>query len=100
MKDTRTEGQIQRATVRVLRQIGFTVWSTSQARASSVTAGVADLYVTGRGVCCWIEMKAAWGKQTAEQARFQKAVEDNGGRYLLAHNELEVLAYLLPAEAA
>ena len=100
MKDTRTEGEIQRATVRMLRQLGFTVWSTSQPRASAVTAGVADLYVTGRGVCCWVEMKAARGKQTAEQKRFQQAVEENGGRYLLAHNESEVLAYLLDAEAA
>lgn len=100
MKDQRTESAIQTATVRTLRAVGFKVWSTSQARASSVTRGVADLFVTGRGICCWIEMKAAWGKQTKEQAAFQRAVEENGGRYLLAHNESEVLAYLLDAEAA
>lgn len=100
MKDTRTESEIQAATVRMLRGVGYTVWSTSQSRASSVTRGVADLYVTGRGVTCWVEMKSATGKQTKEQAAFQRAVEENGGRYLLATHESEVLAYLLDSEAA
>ncbi len=91
----RTEAEIQKATVQYLKASGYQVWSTSQNRASSVTKGMADLFVTGRGVCCWVEMKASWGKQSPEQKDFQRAVEENGGLYHLGTHESEVLAFLL-----
>lgn len=95
MEDPRSESEIQSATAKRLRQTGFRVWSTSQFRSSSVTKGMADMFVTGRGICCWIEMKRRGKKQTQEQKDFQRAVEENGGLYHLGTHEDEVLAFLL-----
>lgn len=53
---------------RLLRGLGFRVWSTSQVRRSTVTPGLPDLFVTGRGRLFSIEVKAPAGRLSAEQA--------------------------------
>lgn len=97
MNDERTEGEIQDATVKELRKLGFGVWVTSQGRKSRVTPGIADLFVVGRGRCVWLEMKSAKGRQEPEQLKFQQAVEANGGEYCLAYNEVQAIEYMTVA---
>ena len=64
--------------------------------------GTADLWcnIGPCGRCIWIEAKAAKGKQSPEQARFQQEVEAVGAVYLLVRSgeELERALKLL-AEA-
>jgi len=53
-----TEKQEQQAIVRLLRIAGFTVYSTSQVRASMVSEGIPDLFCFRGGLFAWIECKA------------------------------------------
>ena len=93
MKDTRTESERQKAVKKLLKQLGFSVWSTSQGRKSAVTKGVPDLIFAGRGVCGFIEMKALT-KQSPEQVAFMENVRGNGGTYLVVHNEGDIIEFV------
>lgn len=88
--DRRTEKQIQAAGCTALARLGFMVWNLSQVRASKQTPGIADTFVTGHGICAWIEWKTRKGEQRLEQAVFERAVTRNGGHYLLARSEDDV----------
>ena len=94
MKDPRTEAQIQAACKALLKTVGFSVWDTSQPFRARITPGIADLFAAGRGMNVWIECKAGYNKQSAEQKDFQQKVEANGGRYLLAYSEQDVADWL------
>jgi len=49
--------------------------------------GMADiLAITTGGQCIWIEVKAAKGKQSESQIRFQREVEKRGHTYLVARS--------------
>jgi uncharacterized Zn finger protein (UPF0148 family) len=98
-KDERSEKEIQEAAKRALRMMGFSVWDTSQPHAAKITPGLADLCVAGRGITAFIEVKSAKGKQTDEQERFQRAVVANGGLYLCARHEAEVVEWLTEMSA-
>lgn len=70
-----SERAVQQAVAALYRGVGAVVASTSQPRASRVTAGLPDLIVLlprGRGVV-FHEVKAAGGRQRAAQAEFQTA---------------------------
>jgi hypothetical protein len=79
------ERDVQRTVVRFYRQIGATVFSTSQARRSRIALGLPDLFV------CWPARAALWcfeckregGKQSPDQVAFQKTWEASGGTYVL-----------------
>jgi hypothetical protein len=94
MKDTRSEHEIQTAIKKLLKKLGFAVWSTSQGRASAVTPGVPDLFVAGMGRNAWVEVKAGYNKQSPEQIAFQREIEANGGIYILAYSEQDLLDWI------
>lgn len=94
LKDQRNEAEIQAAIKRLLKAVGFSFWDTSQPFRARITPGVADLFVAGRGVTCWIEVKAGYNKQTPEQIEFQRKVEENGGRYFVARHEQDVADWI------
>ncbi len=97
MTDKRTEGEIQDATVKELRKLGFGVWITSQGRKTHSTPGIADLIVMGRGRVVFMEMKPPSGRrknQEPEQVEFQRAVEANGGEYVVIRSEMEAIEHL------
>lgn len=53
-----------------------------KAKAQGRVAGVADLtYLQPNGKVVFIEVKTATGKQSPEQKKWQKLVEENGYRY-------------------
>lgn len=52
-----TEKEVQRQIVMLLRQLGYTVHETSQRRASGVSIGLADLFVTKRGWGVWLALE-------------------------------------------
>jgi hypothetical protein len=93
LPDNRTEKQVQHAIMKTLRQMQFCVYNLSQPRNSMQAPGLADLYVAGWGVCAWIEVKRAKGKQSEAQALFEHAVITNDGHYLLARNEADVIEW-------
>lgn len=90
-KDDRSEEEIQEGVKELLTTAGFAVWDTSQPFAAAITPGLPDLYAVGRGLCLWIECKSAKGVQSDAQKGFQKAVESNGGTYVLARHEEDVV---------
>lgn len=94
MKDQRTEAQIQAACKKLLKQMGFAVWDTSQPFKARITPGLADLFVAGRGRNAWIEVKAGYNKQTPEQIEFEREVKEHGGIYVLAYSEMDVAAWI------
>lgn len=83
-----TEREVQRAVVDMFRQVGGYVYSLSQGYrpggrghgSTRQTLGLADLYVLfpGRGSPLWFEVKRPGGKQTPEQAEFQRRNEACG----------------------
>lgn len=93
-KDERSEKEIQHGIKQVLQAHGFAVWDTSQPFAAKITPGLPDLFATGRGLCLWIECKSAKGRQTDEQMYFQKTVQKNGGLYLIARHEEDVMGFI------
>lgn len=94
MRDQRTEKQIQAACKKLLKQMGFAVWDTSQPFRARITPGIADLFVAGRGYNAWIECKAGYNKQSKEQEEFQREVEAHGGMYVLARSEQDVADWI------
>lgn len=78
------EKEIQRRICERLKKLGAAVYWLSQPRESGQTAGVPDLVVfdPARGMF-WIECKAAGGKQSEEQKRFQTRCELAGVPYVI-----------------
>lgn len=92
-EDPRSEKEIQQAVKNALRAMGFGIWDTSQPFEAKITPGLPDLFVVGRGLMAWVEVKSATGRQSPAQAAFQRAVEENGGIYLLTRHESEVIEW-------
>jgi hypothetical protein len=64
-------------------------------KKEGMRAGVADICIMlsgGRAV--WVEMKTAKGRQTGQQAEFQKTCEALGHPYILAHSIDEAISGL------
>ena len=89
--DTRSEKEVEWAVIGRLKELGFKVWKLSQPRATMQTEGIADLFVTGRGLCAWVEVKRWDGEQSEAQMAFEAAVTANGGLYILARSEADVM---------
>jgi hypothetical protein len=91
-EDARLEKAVQEAVALEFRVRGFKVWWLSQPRATMQSGGLADLYVTGRGLCIWVEVKRRHrrSQQSAEQLEFMKAVLENGGLIRVVRHESEV----------
>lgn len=45
------------------------------------TKGISDLIALKEGICLFLEVKSPKGRQSDHQVRFQRRVEDAGGRY-------------------
>jgi hypothetical protein len=80
------ESSIQSAIIRELRAIGCTVSTTSQQRASRVTEGLPDLYVTHAawGIACWVEMKRPGEEPSAVQREWHGDARAAGVPVLVA----------------
>jgi hypothetical protein len=67
-------------------------------KQEGMRAGVADICIMlGGGRTVWLEMKTAKGRQTADQAEFQKVCEALGHPYILAHSLDEAMQGLRTA---
>lgn len=89
------ESSIQRAVVDYLTKRGMFVFATpnggkrgiveaSIMKGEGVKAGVSDLTILlDGGVCVFVEMKTAEGKQSESQKAFQAAVEKKGFAYMI-----------------
>lgn len=83
------ESEIQRQIRDYLQWHGWLVIKIHQTLGSF--RGIADLYALKDGRHVWIEVKTAKGKQSKDQATFQRLVEIHGGRYLLARSVEDVM---------
>ena len=77
------EADIRHGIVKFLRMVGFACYDLEQNRPTRQTPGIPDLYVQGKGIRFWIEVKAPGRKQTPAQLDFQRDEGDNGGVYYL-----------------
>ena len=78
------EKEIEGYCIGFLEQLGFEVWKTSQyGKPKGMTPGLSDLIAFGYGMCLFVEVKTRTGRQSKDQRAFQKAVEKNGGVYLM-----------------
>jgi len=77
------EKEVQRAVVKLCRSVGCIVKSTSQARASKVALGLPDLLVfcPNQSAFFFFEVKRPGGKQSAEQAAFERLAVQSGIPY-------------------
>lgn len=66
-----TEKAIQAGIVRILRQLGASVYDTSQPHRALITAGLPDLLVFHRGRFAFVEVKRPGGRLTPAQVAFQ-----------------------------
>lgn len=82
--DPPLEKEVHRACVAFYRQIGCTVYSTAQARASKVALGLPDLIVCwpARGVHWAHEVKRIGGKLRPDQEKFRDTWLAAGGLYV------------------
>jgi len=68
-----TERSIQTAAVKLLKENGYRVFSTSDNRRSHHTKGLPDLMIPiGRGLWVGLEAKSDTGKLSAEQERLMR----------------------------
>lgn len=72
------EKDIHWGIVRHLRMLQFRVYSTAQARASKVSAGIPDILVMGRGQHLWVEVKRPRGRMSPAQKEFRELAQDAG----------------------
>lgn len=98
--DTRPEEEIRRDVVKALRALGFVVHDTEQDRPTRVTAGLPDLFIAGHGAAICVEMKSLKGKQTPEQADFERSWTANGGTYFIWRSLDDALAWVREIEGA
>lgn len=73
------EADIRRGIVKFLRMIGFAVYDLEQNRKTRQTPGIPDLYVQGKGIRFWVEVKTAKGRLSEAQADFKAEEEAHGG---------------------
>lgn len=86
------ESDIQRVIKSWLQWQGWFVFKIHQSAISY--KGIADLCAVKRGRTVWIEVKALRGKQSPDQEKFQKDIEEHGGEYVLAKSIDDVAEYL------
>jgi len=84
-----SEADILRAVRDYLRATGWYVVRIQQGLGCH--KGIADLYAIRGGVQVWIEVKAAHGRLSEHQERFQDEIEAHGGRYVVAKGVEDVL---------
>lgn len=122
MRLTPTEAETQKAILQLLAAYGVYAFRLNTAairtdgrffRAHSLGAGAADIFALPiihtaywKGSPCgheltigqpqplWIEVKSPTGKQSQEQASFQREVESRGCYYLLARSVEDVMRWL------
>lgn len=84
-EDARREKEIQAECRKKYIAFGCTVWNTSQARASKVSAGIPDLFVTHqrKRIAWWHEVKTPTGVQSSAQKDFEQGVLACGQQYIL-----------------
>jgi hypothetical protein len=104
------ESQIQRAILDYLAAERIPAWRMNTGAMSGShkgkkwfvrfgEKGMADILCwlwsgfSGEGYVLWIEVKTATGKQSEDQKAFQKDVEENGMRYLLARSSDDVISW-------
>jgi hypothetical protein len=72
-EEAMTERQTQTAAVKLLKENGYRVFSTSDNRRSHHTKGLPDLIIPiGRGLWVGLEAKSDTGKLSAEQERLMR----------------------------
>lgn len=87
------EREVKRAVLDFYAQVGVRVWNLDQGfrpggkrhGTTRQSKGIADLYCTwSHGYAAWwVELKRPGGKQSPEQAEFQRSVEACGVGYVL-----------------
>lgn len=89
-----TEKEVQRHVKKLLALFGVGVYDTSQPFKAAITPGVPDLicFCQRRGLF-FVEVKRPGGKQSEEQAEFQRQAEAAGVPYILGGVD-EVKAFL------
>ena len=90
------EKRVQAAVKRALTTLGFGVSDLSQPRASMVTPGIPDLYVThGRwGLALWIEVKAGKNDLSPAQRAWHREAEAAGATVLTVWSVDDLVAGL------
>lgn len=72
------------------RQNNAGIYDVTQRRFRSMPLwsmkGVSDVILLNDGTIHFIECKSSKGSQSQEQKAFQRAVEENGGRYYIVKN--------------
>lgn len=96
MGDTRPEKAIAGEVVRALRQVGYHVSSTQQARASRQTEGMPDLFVAHPAwrIYAWIELKTQKGRCSPAQLAWHAAVLASGCPVLVVRGAADALGQL------
>jgi hypothetical protein len=95
--DRASEHEVQTQILNALALIGVFAWrnNTGCVRSSYKgrerfirygKVGSSDIFALRKGIFYGIEVKSAKGKQSHEQAEFQRMIEKSGGRYILAHS--------------
>ena len=92
MRKKNRETLIRNGIKEYLQYSGFFVWIEYQSQFSY--KGVSDLIATKDGKTLFIEVKTETGKQSDDQIKFQKDIEDHGGTYLLVRSIDEVDAFV------
>jgi Holliday junction resolvase-like predicted endonuclease len=77
------EAQIQSLIKEYLTRAGYFVFKVHQ-QGYRVHKGISDLVAIKCGHTVWIEVKTPTGKLSDDQLAFKRAVEEHGGRYIVA----------------
>lgn len=85
-----SEQLIVKSILSALDRLGVFAWRNNTGRRGGVSYGFKGspdiIGVMRGGRACFIEVKTATGKQSAEQVEFQRRIQELGGLYVLARN--------------
>lgn len=64
------------------------------AKSTGLVSGVADLNMVYDGIFYGIELKTDKGRQSDTQIKWQKCIEDQGGKYIIIRNQDEFIEFI------
>ena len=65
------------------------------AKSTGLVSGVADLNMLYNGVFYGIELKTETGRQSDSQAKWQRGIEAQGGKYIIIRSEDEFKEFII-----
>ena len=90
-----THSDLYCAVKNALQKSGWYVINHQSYRSALVTCkGMADMQAIKNGMSVWLEIKVGHDIQREDQKKFQQAIEEHGGKYMIVRDIEDIIPML------